>query len=114
MSTERLQRNATKLKRLRKASKAMRKQMLQQNLADTDFIQCICECSKNILNGNVPLTNRQMTKLRRKKMSMRNLADKRVSITKKKKIIQTGGFLGAILGPVVSVLGGLLGNFLPK
>jgi hypothetical protein len=28
----------------------------------------------------------------------------------KKKIVQSGGFLGALLGPIVKVLGGLFGG----
>jgi hypothetical protein len=41
---------------------------------------------------------------------LRELALKKTSKKKRKKIIQSGGFLGAILGPIVSILGRLFGG----
>ena len=31
---------------------------------DRQFIDCVSECAKNVLKGNVPLSNAQMSKLR--------------------------------------------------
>ena len=31
---------------------------------DKQFIHCVSECAKNVLKGNVPLTNAQISKLR--------------------------------------------------
>jgi len=39
---------------------------------------------------------------------LRALSIKKTSVRKKRRIIQKGGFLGAILTPVLSLLGGLL------
>ena len=69
------------------------------------FIDCVSECAINILKGNVPLTNAQMSKLRPRKQDLRALSVKK---TKKRKIIQKGGFLSALLAPALSVLAGLL------
>ena len=61
------------------------------------------------LKGNVPLNDQQKAKLCKHKNNLRKLALKKVSLKKKKKIIQTGGFpIGAILAPVASVLASLL------
>jgi len=38
---------------------------------------------------------------------LREIALKKTSLRKKQKLIQSGGFLGALLGPIISVLGGL-------
>ena len=50
----------------------------------------------------------QLRKLRREKHNLRRLALKKTPLKKKRKILQKGGFLGAILAPALSVLGGLL------
>jgi hypothetical protein len=35
---------------------------------------------------------------------------KKTSQRKRRQLVQSGGFLGALLGPIVSVLGSLFGN----
>jgi len=69
----------------------------------------MCECAKNLLKGNVPLSPAQLRTLRRHKQKLRQLAVKKTSLAKKKKLVQSGGFLGALLTPIISVLGNLLG-----
>ena len=73
-----------------------------------EFVDCIIECAKNVLRGNVPLTTQQNAKLRRNKQNMRALSIKKTSLRKKRRNIQKDDFLGAILTPVLSLLGGLL------
>jgi len=75
-----------------------------------EFIKCICECAKNVLAGNVALSPEHKRRLKRYKHSLRKLALKKTSMKSKKKIVQSGGFLGALLGPIVKVLGGLFGS----
>ena len=59
------------------------------------------------MKGNVPLNTSQKKKLGTKKNILRQIALKKTSIKKKQRLIQSGGFLGALLGPIISVLGGL-------
>ena len=47
--------------------------------------------------GNVPLTNAQMSKLRPRREDLRALSVKKTSLANKRKIIQKGGFLSALL-----------------
>jgi len=75
---------------------------------DRSFIDCISECAKNIIKGNVPLTNRQKVRLRRSRNDIRALSMKKTSLRKKRKILQKGGFLTALLPPVLALLGGML------
>lgn len=105
MTVKRLKKYAKFLKALHAASPKKRKQMLKQT-KDREFICCVCEIAKNVLKGNVPLSMSQKSKLKRMKGSLRLLALKKTPVKKKKKIIQSGGFLGALLGPIVSILGG--------
>ena len=78
-----------------------------KSCCDGDFVSCITECVKNLLKGNVPLNSAQKKKLAAKKKILRQFALKKTSFGKKQKLIQSGGFIGALLGPIISVLGGL-------
>lgn len=77
--------------------------------ASPDLVQALSECSLNVLKGNVRLTPAQKRSLCKYKLSLRSLAKKGVSIKKKKEILQKGGFIGALLKPVLGVLGSVLG-----
>jgi hypothetical protein len=106
--SDRLRRNAPLLRILHKAGPAVRRRLLHAHCTK-DFINCVCECTKNIIKGNVNLTPSQKESLRRRKNTLHQLVLKKVSLKKKKKIIQSGGFLGAILGPIIGALGQFLG-----
>ena len=79
--------------------------------ADSGLIKCISECALNILKGNVPISPHQKSKLTRYKKDLRSLAQRRVSLKSRKRVLQKGGFLGAILAPIITgVLGSLVGR----
>lgn len=81
--------------------------------SDPGLMTCLCECAKNILNGNVPLTASQKAKLRSHKTGLRTLANKSVSPARKRRVLQQGGFLGALLAPIAaSVLGPIVSGIL--
>ena len=76
--------------------------------ADRELINCICECALNVLHGNVPLGDKQLTNLRKYKAQLRQLTAKG-SFKKKKTIIQNGsGFLPLLLAPILTALGSSL------
>ena len=72
---------------------------------DNDLICSLLECFHSFLKGNVPLTLTQKVKLRRHKHNIRKLSVKKTCIKQRKKILQRGGFLGASITPILSVLG---------
>ena len=72
--------------------------------ADKALIDCLSECALNILHGNVPLTEEQKKKLKRHKRKLRALSFKRVPVNYKKEMLQSGGFLGALLGPLAATV----------
>ena len=99
--------NAHLLKVLSECSPELRKSILQS--ASNSLLTSLCECCLNVLNGNVRLTSHQKRKLVRHKHKLRTLADRKVARKRKKQmLIQQGGFIGALLGPVLSTLAGLL------
>ena len=78
--------------------------------ADARTIRCICECALNILLGNVRLSTPEKNRLRKYASVLRRLVDKKKK-DKKKIIVQhgSGGFLPALLLPIIStVLGQLI------
>ena len=83
-----------------------RNQMVRDSYREV--IHSILQYCLNILNGNVRLTPKQKSTLCKHKAKLGVLANKKISLRKKKQIIQKGGFLCAILAPFASVLGSLL------
>jgi hypothetical protein len=77
-----------------------------------DFIHGICECVRNLLKGHIPLKSRQLKCLSRHKQTLRKLSLKNTSLKLRKKILQKGGFLGALISPLITGLASLLGGYL--
>jgi len=94
------------LKRIRKMGDRAKKEYVRK--CNKEFLDCVSECAKNVIKGNVPLSDRQKTNLRRRKKDLRALSVKKTSLRKKRKILQKGGFLTALLPPVLSILSSLL------
>ena len=112
--TKRLKSYSKYLQRLQASPAPQRLRLLKEKCKEDGFVRCLCDCAKNILKGNVPLTAKEKQKLAKHKRVLRLLVDKRASLKRKKDaVVQKGGFIGALLGPVVSVLGSLLGGLLP-
>ena len=107
--SQRLKKYAPLLQLLNSASPAVRKRMMK-NACSSEFVKCVCECASNIIKGNVPLTASQKGQLSRRKRLLKKLVLKKTSLKNKRKIVQSGGFLGALLGPIISVLGSLFGG----
>ena len=84
--------------------------------ADPGLVKCLCECALNVLKGNVPLSSTHKNKLKHHKKDLRILAARGKPISKKKRILQKGGLLPALLAPlfgtILPALGGAIGNLL--
>lgn len=75
---------------------------------DKAVIQAISEICLNVLNGNISINTECKAKLKRHKQKLRLMRKKNISVVKKRKILQTGGFLGALLVPIISSLASAL------
>ena len=103
----RFQKHYPDLKKLCKCSPKSRKKFLS-NCSD-DFIKNLCDCVVNVLKGNIKVSKYHHKKLSKKKAILRRLARKSISLKTKRKIFtQHGGFLGSLLVPIISAVGGLL------
>lgn len=95
------------LRVLHKCPKKLRKDLLEK--LPTSSIKAICECCLNLLRGHIPLTNYQKNSLKKDKLILRRLADKKKPLyTKRKLIIQKGGFLNILLPAAITAITSLI------
>jgi len=74
-----------------------------------ELVNSISEWVLNVLNGNVKLSGCSSRKLRKYKALLRKVADRRVPLSNKKKlIIQRGGFLLPLLSAVLPAIASLI------
>ena len=104
----RLRRNVPMLRLLCHSKPSVIKAVMKG--ASPDLLDSLSECSLNILKGNVRLTSAQKKRLTRHKQGLRALAKKGTGLKRRKQLLQKGGFLPALLSPVLGILGGLLGG----
>jgi hypothetical protein len=112
MTSKRVKQILPQLRKLQRMKTSEQKKYLK--VCDKKLILTICECVKNLLKGCVPLSKLQLSCLSRKKKTLRLLSLKGTSLIKRKKILQTGGFLSTLLGPLISGLTGIVGGLFKK
>ena len=79
--TPRLKAHLPLLKQVSKLPEARKKAFLES--ADGHLIKSICECCVNILNGCIPLSDRQHERLKRDKDRLRHLVRRSTPIKEK-------------------------------
>jgi len=103
---KRITRNLPTIRKLRRMPEKSRKSFVKN--CSPDFINCICECSKNLLKGNVPVTPVQLKKLRRHKKALHTLSTKKASLKTRRQLLQRGGFLPLIIAPILGLVSSLV------
>ena len=91
-----------------KGSPGLKKVILSK--ASDDLVRCICDISHKVLSGTAEISRPHKKRLAKHKNSLRKLVDRKLSLSRKKKIIQKGGFLGALLSAAIPAITGLLSN----
>ena len=87
------------------ASKELKPHMKSSILECAALQDVLCLCALNILKGRVPLTATQTRKLKRYKKTLIAIASKRCNRKRKQLYLsQSGGFMGAILAPILTSL----------
>ncbi len=103
-----MKRNAHFIRLLSKTPPQRRNEILKH--APKELIAALSEGALNILNGNVKLTTRKYSSLKRYRSQLRQLANRRTSMRAKRALIQQrGGFLGALASILVPAITGLIG-----
>lgn len=93
------------------SSKKSRSKLI--SAASKKEINSICEIILNILKGNIPLSDDLKSSLSRRKKKLRQLV-KRVKLSTKKKILQTGGFLQFLIPAIITGLSTFASSLIKK
>ena len=95
-----LKEHSSVLRRLQTCGKEKREELLRKG--GKPLQTALQECAMNILNYNVPLTDKEYNTLEKYKDKVRYIGKKKMyNMRKRIKIEQKGGFLSALLAPIV-------------
>ena len=109
--SNRVKKNIHYLKVLHDSKKAARKAILEQ--ANKDLIDTICECLHNILKGNLKVSPEVYRKLKRNQKDFQEIHSKKANLKRKKQLlIQHGGFLPALIAPLLGIAGSLISGLI--
>jgi hypothetical protein len=98
-------RNARALRTLASASSSVRNAMISN--ADKDLIQTLVHAARDVINGHIKLKRSQLEALRRCEHSLHDFLTAK-DLRTRKRALQSGGFLGLLLRPLVGLLTGAL------
>ena len=93
------------LKQLRSCKNITKRRALLER-GGTAIQAILREIAYNLLKGNLKLTKKQLSNLKKHKKAVRVVASKKPSIKRRIKLEQRGGFLSALLTPVLTALAG--------
>ena len=102
MKSKRASQILSVIKPINKMTPKKRKQFIA--CCNRETLNCLCECAKNILRGNIKLSRSQLSKLKKHKSAIRNITLKKTPLYTKRKLLQRGGFISALIGPAISLL----------
>lgn len=109
--SNRLKKHLPLLKLLKKANVEERIALLENT--NNDFIKCLDECIDNFLRGNVRCSHVKREQLKKSAKVLRKIVHPKTSIKRKRELlVQRGGFLPALLAPLIGVASGLIGDLL--
>ena len=84
---------------LSKSSPSVTKKLIAS--ADRSLLKTLGECSLNVLKGVIPLTPLQKKRLRRYKTTIRLVSKKSTNHTRRRALLQRGGFVPLLLKTVL-------------
>lgn len=102
MSRQRVREILPELKRLSRLSVKDRRNYIKT--CSGPFVDCLCECVRNLLKGRVPLKSKQLKALRRYKRLLRKVSLKKTPRSERRRILQTGGLLATVIPPLFTAL----------
>ncbi len=92
-------------------TRSIRKRESILNKAPDAVVDLISEIIHNLLKGNLKVKNSVFTRLKKQKHLLRRLGSKRTSVkSRKRHIIQNGGFVGGLLAAALPILSSLIGS----
>ena len=95
-----------------KCKTCMRKAII--NKSDKKLVNSICEMVFNLINGNLSINNSDFQKLKKYKTSLRKLVKKSNLASKKKILVQNGGFLQFLIPAVITGISEIVSSLISK
>ena len=112
MPAQRAFKYASSLDALRRAGEQVRRSVLPR--VKRELVLVLADCARLLIRNKRRLREPQLLRLRQKTDDIYNLVNPRTSIAHHRQILQTGGFLGTILGPALGLLAPLVGGLIRK
>ena len=112
MSKDLLKKNAHLLLHLNNCNAKFHRKII--SIADKDLIQLFTEILHNIHKGNIPLNATQLKTIRKFSKAAKLILKRSTGIQSKKRLLQKGGFIPALIAPIIGFLGSLIGNAIAK
>lgn len=95
---------------LKNSKSKLRKNILKE--VQPEVIKTLCEVCINTLNGNIKLPIKSKNYLKKYKRTIRQLSSTKTNLPSKRKLlIQRGGFLPVLLGTILS---GIVGQIIER
>lgn len=89
-------------------SNEVRKSIMKN--ASKDFILALMEIVSNVVYGNVDVSSEHVREMKKHAKILQEMANKKTSMRRRKEIIQQGGFLAALAGPILGAVAPLIGG----
>lgn len=101
--SKRVERNLEAIRTLSTASHTLRSSLIKSG--SKDLVLALVECAENIVKGRVKLNKKQYKQLKRYAKQLKTFLKRNVSEkTRRGILVQKGGFLGALLRPILGLL----------
>ena len=101
-----VRKNCSLMKLISRSPAKRRREIIK--LAPKELLLSFSEGALNVLNGNIGLSKKKKSSLRRYKNNLYNLSSKKTSINKKRQILMSGGaffpLLASVLIPAITAL----------
>ena len=91
------------LKKL-KTCRALTQRKAILNKGGKQLQRVLREIAHNVLRGNVSLTKKQLKDLKKHRRGVRLIAGKKPTVKRRLKVQQRGGFLSALIAPILTTL----------
>lgn len=104
--------NLNFIKLLCTSKKSIQKELIKN--ATSEQIYAICDIILNILKGKLKLDDNLVRNFYKKRKAFRELASERVSLKKRKSVIQKGGFLEILIPSIVAGLASVVSSIIDK
>ena len=78
--------------------------------ASRPLLEVLSSIALNIIQRNIPLTKKDILKLRPYEKMIKKLSEKKHSLGSRRKMLKTGGFLSSLLSLVPTLISGVLAN----